>query len=246
MSFFSKILDFSVEWGKVAVGLLMPEQCPVCGGMPVEGNFFCEQCAKGLPWIGERRCAVCSRPFAGMGEGDVCSECAASDFAFRRNVSVFVGEGEVRELVHRLKYGGERWLARPLGRWMAGVLSKEEEIMRKASGLVPVPLHPVKEREREYNQAELLANEVGKWLKLPVCKLLRRRFATQTQTMLTRAGRQRNLRGAFEVTQMQHVKGGNWILVDDVFTTGSTLDACARVLRKADAAEVWAVTVYHA
>ncbi|MCS7009252.1 MAG: ComF family protein [Chthoniobacterales bacterium] len=180
-----------------------------------------------------------------MEPGDVCASCKETRFNFRRNVSCFSRNEVTFGLIHRLKYNGEGWLARPLGKALAKIVEREG-LNEGCAGFVPVPLHPVRERERGYNQADLIAKELGKSFKLPVCRLLRRVIATPKQTVLTRAQRKKNLKNAFVVQNDKKVSGKRWILVDDVFTTGSTLDECARMLRLAGAEDVNAITVCHA
>jgi competence protein ComFC len=149
-------------------------------------------------------------------------------------------------MVHRLKYNRERWLVRPLTDWMAGVADDERLPMEEIAGLVPVPLHAAREREREFNQAALLASSLGKHWKIPVCPLLRRIHFTETQTHFDRRQRMQNLRNAFVLSHNVDITNKKYILVDDVFTTGSTLDECARVLLDGGAGAVWAVTAARA
>jgi len=154
--------------------------------------------------------------------------------------------GEIREMIHRLKYGRERWLARILARWMAELSEDPRLDLSSIDAIVPVPLHRVREREREFNQALLLATALGKIWNKPVRSILLRQRATETQTHFDRQRRMQNLRDAFVLVQNADVSTMNLILVDDIFTTGSTLDECARVLLDADAHAVWAVTAARA
>ena len=109
---------------------------------------------------------------------------------------------------------------------------------------MPVPLHPTKQKEREFNQAERLARKLSGATGIPVnCRLLRRVVATQTQTLLTRKERLANVRKAFAAWPKVHLEGARIVLVDDVFTTGATTSACAGALKKAGAGEVWVWTV---
>jgi ComF family protein len=139
-------------------------------------------------------------------------------------------------VVHALKYEGRRSLARPLARLMR---RRGADVLDGADYLVPVPLHPSRRRQRGFNQAEDLARHIG----LPVLSALRRTRATRPQLDLPAAQRHRNVRRAFALTQGgRHAAGRTVVLVDDVSTTGATLQACARVLKEAGAAEVRALT----
>jgi ComF family protein len=145
-------------------------------------------------------------------------------------------EGSLRAIVHALKYDGRRSLAVPLGLLMR---SHCESVLDTADLLVPVPLHRRRRRQRGFNQAEAIARGIGG---VPVRRLLRRTRATPSQTDLPAARRHANVRGAFRLARGTDVKGLRLVLVDDVCTTGATLESCARVLREAGAADVRAIT----
>jgi ComF family protein len=149
----------------------------------------------------------------------------------------------MREMIHRLKYGRELTLAPVLGRLLNDGLADERIRERVFDGLVPVPLFATREREREFNQSEILARQLQKRCKLPIVKALRRIRSTTTQTHFDRRMRMQNLRDAFALRQNVSVQGQKLLLVDDVFTTGSTLDECARVLREGGAHSVCALTL---
>ena len=151
-------------------------------------------------------------------------------------------EGLVRELVQRFKYGRDQSLMRPLGDLMLGALSDPRLEGKKFDAIVPVPLHAVREREREFNQAALLAQRLASHLRLPVIQCLKRTQATLPQAGFDRSHRLKNLEGAFEI-KGKVTEGASLLLVDDVTTTGTTLNACAEVLMEAGAGEVCAVTV---
>lgn len=171
-----------------------------------------------------------------------CPNCRGEGFAFDCAVAAVRSRGVVREMIHRLKYGGEIWLAVPLARWMLDGLSDPRLAGGRIEALVPVPLHPVRLREREFNQSALLASELSRLSGIPVIHALRRRRPTVTQTKLDRKHRRQNLRDAFVLSKNADVTNLNLLLVDDVLTTGSTLDACALALRAAGAGRVRALT----
>jgi ComF family protein len=145
-------------------------------------------------------------------------------------------------MVHRLKYGKELWLGRVMAGWMREGFGDPRLAGWRADALVPVPLHPRRLREREFNQAEILCQELSCACGLPVLTPLVRRRYTTTQTRLDRKGRRQNLRDAFIPGKNADVTNLNLLLVDDVLTTGSTLDACAAVLLEAGANSVRALT----
>ncbi len=157
-------------------------------------------------------------------------------------MAVVRSRGIVREMIHRLKYGREMWLARPLASWMHDGLSDPRLRGEPIEALVPVPLHPRRLREREFNQSELLAAGLSRLSGIPVLNALRRLRYTTTQTKLDRKHRRQNLRDAFILSKNTRVTNGNLLLVDDVLTTGSTLDACAAALLEGGALSVRALT----
>jgi ComF family protein len=145
-------------------------------------------------------------------------------------------------MVLRLKFGGRAELARPLGRLMAD-LWRGEPRLGPVDGVLPVPLHWVRERRRGYNQALLLAKDFGRRTETPLWDgVLRRKRSTKPQTELGRESRRANVEGAFEVKRPERVRGKSLLLVDDVCTTGATLEACARALKAAGARRVGALT----
>jgi ComF family protein len=152
-----------------------------------------------------------------------------------RSGAIGAYEGRLRDAIHALKYDGRRSLARPLGALMRACGSR---VLESADLVVPVPLHVRRERARGFNQAEDLAHALG----LPVSRALKRRRHTQSQTDLPAEQRHSNVRNAFRLRWGADVRGKCIVLVDDVSTTGATLDACARVLLKGGAREVRALT----
>lgn len=150
--------------------------------------------------------------------------------------------GVVRELLHRFKYGHDECLAVSLGDLLGQALGDERLRAHSFRALVPVPLHPRRQRERGFNQAELLAGRVKGSCGLPVRRLLRRIRPTAPQAGFDREERMRNLQGAFVAAGVVE-PGGDYLLVDDVSTTGATLDACALALRSAGAGRVFAMVV---
>ena len=187
-------------------------------------------------------CRVCGLPGpAGLSEYrcELCVE-HPPHFTIARSFGEY--GGALRELLHLLKYGGMEPLAKPLGKRMAAVARREA--FAACQAVVPVPLDPERKRQRGYNQAELLASAVARELGLPMlaARSLRRVRPTTTQTGLSRTQRRENVKDAF-VADKSLVAGRIILLVDDVMTTGATLDSCARALCTAAAREVLALTV---
>ena len=151
-------------------------------------------------------------------------------------------EGRLRELIHLFKYGGMRPLDRVLGTWLASAYPRLEHF----DALVPMPLHWWKRMQRGFNQSDLLVRELSRRVGVPILDAARRRRRTAVQARLTPAQRRENVRGAFDVPSPERVRGLSLLLVDDVMTTGSTVNACAKALKQAGAARVCVLTVARA
>jgi ComF family protein len=162
---------------------------------------------------------------------------------FEHAVAPYLSRGIVRECIHAFKYHHARYLRSQLSGWLAEALNDPRIAGRAYDAFVPVPLHPVRQREREYNQAEELCRDLTKRTGKPTRRLLRRVRYTTTQTRLDREERMENLRGAFRVSDTEGVKHRHLVLVDDVFTTGSTVEECSRVLLRAGAQSVRVISV---
>jgi ComF family protein len=206
-----------------------PTRGPVCAGcwqsiLPLTPPL-CDRCGDPLPaW------RALSVPLAR------CPRCRRTRRDVDRGRAIGAYDGALRAIVHALKYEGRRSLAKPLGALMR---QRGADLLDGAGCAIPVPLHPSRRRQRGFNQAADLARHVG----LPVVPALRRVRATTTQTGLPAAQRHRNMRDAFAVTDAARtLDGATVLLVDDVSTTGATLDACARALKDAGVREVRALT----
>jgi ComF family protein len=234
------------EWFGATLAFVYPEVCQICDrerAAPAEG-FVCAQCRSQVKVIRPPFCERCGLPY----EGDIttkfeCTNCREMELHFRSARAAAAASGPVLEAIHRYKYQRALWFEP----FLAGLLvsEAEPELRReKWDWIVPVPLHPAKQREREFNQAERLAVRLGAAAGIPVKKdLLRRVAATRTQTLLTREQRAANMRNAFALRPGRQLDGQRIVMVDDVFTTGATTSACARALRNAGAGEICVWTV---
>jgi ComF family protein len=236
-------------------GILFPSDCRLCH-TPLDNISrlpVCRECLGAIEPVREPQCVVCGDRLASaqllMGDGR-CPSCRDSQPGFERAVSFGEYEGELRGLIHLLKYEGVTPAAAPLGRMMAQAIRELLSGRGQVSPLlIPVPLHKNRRRSRAFNQAELIADAAAKRLspRLEVASsILLRQRDTISQVGLSRDERMENMRGAFRVADPARVKGRTIIVVDDVMTTGTTLSECARVLQQAGAERVWAVTVARA
>jgi Predicted amidophosphoribosyltransferases len=242
MNFPSTLKDL----GNAAFALLFPEVCQICEAERAgsDDGFVCSRCWSSVRFIKPPFCERCGLPFSGeITTAFECANCGDVKLYFRSARSAVTTGGPVLEAIHRYKYQRALWfenfLADLLIRQAAAELKRE-----RWDWIVPVPLHPTKQREREFNQAERLASFLGDATGIPVnTRLLRRVTPTPTQTQLTRQQRAANVRDAFVLRERTALSGKRIVVLDDVFTTGATTNACARVLRRAGAEEVCVWTV---
>ena len=222
--------------GKQAVDLLFPPRCAVCGSAE---SFLCSRCQESLTSAELPRCTVCWQP----GTRSVCSKCERAQPAFVGLRSPYVFQGGARELVHGLKYQHQSVLAEPMAELLFRFLADDQ---LPADVLVPVPLFPRRQRVRGYNQSALLARALARRMALAADdRTLVRARNTASQAETRNVDERRvNVRDAFACTGGQ-LAGKRVLLVDDVSTTGATLDACAQALLKASVASVWALTFAH-
>jgi ComF family protein len=239
MHFFGRILDY-----------LLPTSCAYChapvgdSGIP----YFCSSCWTDFAPLYGPVCPCCGRPFdspeaLSHSPGNECGACRQNPPMFDQALSIGYFEGPLREAIHQFKYRPCRSLGRPLGEWMA----QNVRLLTGIDIVMPVPLHTKRLRQRGFNQALLLAHRISEThhVKLSCDNLFRVR-PTRPQVELTGEERVRNVAGAFELHQPGEVEGGRVVLIDDVFTTGATMNECAEVLKDAGAAQVIAFTLARA
>mgnify|MGYP001293376949 FL=1 len=231
------------RFGRTMLDVVYPAHCPGCGSGTAEPGTLCGPCWATIPFIARPYCERLGVPFGIDIGGPLLSPAAiAEPPVFDRARAVALHDGHARAFVHRLKFSDKLDLARPMGRMMAAAGA---EVLAGADALVPVPLHWTRYLWRRFNQSEALAEEVGHWSGIPVApRLIRRTKRTPQQIGLTRNQRIANLQGAFAVPDVARpmIEGRRLVLIDDVHTTGATLNACARVLRRAGASGVDVVT----
>lgn len=234
------------SWLNAGLAFVYPEACQLCGERraKLEEGLVCSRCWTQVRFIRAPFCDRCGLPF----EGEIttqfeCTNCREMEFHFTAARAAVVAKGIVLEAIHRYKYQQAMWFEP----FLADLLLREAlPALREAKWdcVVPVPLFPAKEREREFNQAERLGAPLAKALDVPLqIGWLRRVQPTMTQTRLSREQRAANVRRAFAPRAKLKLTHRRVILVDDVFTTGATTSACARVLRAAGAGAVCVWTV---
>lgn len=234
--------------GRQMLDLVYPRECLVTGS-PVEAEspcrFLSREGMETIFYIAPPHCRTCGAPFYGemLGLRD-CPHCRELNPAFAEGRSVWLLRDAGREIIHELKYNKGRHLLPDI----QTLVRQRNDFMAFLTGgvLVPVPLHPLRERERGYNQSRLIAQQLAGTVNGELQDLLVRVKYTETQTRLDRAARQKNMRSAFSLADKARVDPAQrYILVDDVFTTGSTLNSAAQELRRAGAQRVDVATLGH-
>jgi len=226
---------------------VLPVPCTTCdvalSDDPVP--FFCRSCWESIQPLRGPFCPCCGRPFASSyalqhSPDHLCGPCRSDPPAYTRAWSLYPYASPLQEAVRLFKYNKKVALADALGALMYRATIEPVHI----DMIIPVPLHPARLRTREYNQSLLLADRISRARHIPISynNLIRTR-ETAPQTDLSRAVRLKNLRRAFAVRRPQDIAGRHVLIVDDVFTTGTTVNECAKTLRKAGASEVYVCTL---
>lgn len=240
-------MNAAPDFLRSAASLLYPPSCTICSASVDPGEYLCHECESKISRIVPPFCAKCSQPFDGAITTEfACANCAHRKIYFEAAVSAYRARGIVRHAILNFKYGKEIHLRHLVARWLVAAFDDQRLRDRHFDAIVPVPLHPARERERGFNQAELLAEWLSDHLSLPMRPALERVHYTTTQTAFDRAERMQNLRGAFRLRKKADVRRLRVLLIDDVLTTGSTLSECARVLREAGAQSIFAATAARA
>jgi competence protein ComFC len=234
------------NWLDAGLGLIYPEVCQLCRKQraSLREGFVCSQCWSEVHFIRPPFCQRCGLPFTGeLTATFECTNCRELEFHFRFARAAVISKTVVLEAIHRFKYSRALWFEN----FLAGLLLREAApVLGKKDWdyIVPVPLHPLRKREREFNQAEILARRLADETHIPLNdKILRRIVPTATQTVLTREKRATNMKNAFAVRNGSRLAGKRIIVLDDILTTGATTNACARALRAAGATDVCVWTV---
>ena len=223
---------------------IFPENysCYVCDRDVFNNPYYiCDVCKKTLPYNADRTCLHCGEPL--ITEGNYCKRCKGKKFIVDRAVAPFLYTNELAYLIHSLKYNGKKYIAKCLAKFMADYVINQNLF---GNVIIPIPLCDKRFKQRGFNQSELLANEIGKILNLPVNTVsLKRIKETPTQTELDFIERQKNIKDAFRVYKPKLIRGKSIFLIDDVYTTGATTNECARVLKDAGASCVYVLTAAH-
>ncbi|MCK8827015.1 ComF family protein [Natroniella acetigena] len=230
----SKVYNFILE-------LLYPAwpSCPACGREFSSSEIgFCSECIDEIEFIGDDYCIKCGK----LTENKLCLDCREQERFFSQARAVGLYDAGLKEYIKQLKYEQRQQLARPL----AGLLTRYAEYYYQINRLdliTYIPIHKERLEERGFNQAYLLAKQLASELRLPIKSLLARIVDTARQSELARQERLQNLAGKFKIENQQLVKGQRILLVDDIFTTGATVNEASKLLLEAGAKDVKVITL---
>jgi ComF family protein len=239
-----RFYDLTVPWGSAFLSLLFPEKCLCCRRVyhreSPDRPGLCSECEKDIKWVEPPFCPRCQQPFLAGTDSHLCPACLQDKPFFDLARAAVVYQGKMARAIQRFKYHGEVTLAADLGLFW----SKVDLDDLPFEIIIPVPLYPRRLRKRGFNQALLLGKalvqKTGREISI---RNLRRIRNTVPQVELDHGEREKNMRGAFDVREPSAIKGKSLLLVDDVFTTGATVNECAKVLKKSGAREVFVLTL---
>jgi ComF family protein len=247
-----RVRTWLAEASDAVVSVIFPAGCRICEKLLADARRIpvCEECLSSFERVSELACEICGRPLPGLtrkeGEQQLCPACHDKTYAFDRARSLAIYQGPLVQAILLLKFEQ----IEPLGEWFAerlAELARSGGVTLQADVVVPVPLHRERERERGYNQAALISKPLAKRLRLPhKAVLLMRTRARPDKRILSLEERWESVRGAFATRPGSQVDNLRVLLIDDVLTTGATLDACARALLDAGAKSVVGLTVARA
>jgi len=228
--------------------VLLPATCKLCHSVVEDFRLgvVCQSCWDHVKLIEPPLCSTCGYAFpskAISSAGALCGACRRGLYRFDVARAWAPFQDSVKEIIHELKYGCHSSLARPLAARLAVAFEAQRDRLQ-ADWLIPVPLHPARKRERGFNQSGEIARHFSHIVGVPLAQhWLSRPRQTKVQAGLTRRERRQNVRGAFETSKKAEIRGKTILLIDDVFTTGATVNECARILKQSGAAKIAVLTV---
>jgi len=233
------------------LNFVFPLNCKICK-KPIQeskGYSICEDCFKTIELIEQPYCIKCGKPlvptdFFKQNREILCLDCKIKKYSFEFSRSTGIYDKVLKKCIHLFKYYGEKKLAKALGKLMVDYLLKNGEFENKLDLIIPVPLHKNDLKKRGFNQSVLLGKVVGDYFSIPVREsVLVKKKLTPFQVNLSKKERSKNILRAFSVEKPKEIKGKNILILDDVFTTGSTVEECAKELMKARAKNIFVLTL---
>ena len=235
MNSFQKITTYFLN-------LIFPPRCVFCGQiMPPHTDFLvCSQCEDNLPYASGHLCKICGTHIDMVYGNNICYECRHTKRYFDRAVAPFFYEGLVKNAIIKFKFSGAAANKKVFSKYMIEMIREFDKI----DCILFTPISGKRHRQRGYNQSELLAEDIIKQLsEIPMYNILRKIKETKPQSKLPKKDRRNNVKDAYIVTGSEKIKDKQVLLIDDVLTTGSTVNECAKVLKKSGAKKVYVLTL---
>ncbi|WP_034601961.1 ComF family protein [Clostridiisalibacter paucivorans] len=237
------------EYLNACINLIYPEEgvCFICDEYYTTGieDHICPLCRKHINRIGDHICSICGKPLEKGYIPHICHECIQFKRYFDRAIAPVVYEGRIKEAIHRYKYNKKPYMYKVFGPMMMKKLIEED--MDSFDIIVPVPLHRKRWINRGFNQSLLLAKYISKIIDKPIIdKRLIKKIDTTAQNKLDKIERLKNVKGAFKVKKGEIFKNKEILLIDDVFTTGATVNECSKILKEAGGKKVYVLTIARA
>ena len=233
------------------LNFVFPLDCKICE-KPIResrGYSICEDWFKTIELIEHPYCIKCGKPlltndFFEQNREILCLDCKRKKYSFEFSRSIGIYHKTLKKCIHLFKYYGEKKLAKPLGKLMVDYLLKNNEFENKFDLIIPVPLHKNDLKKRGFNQSVLISKVIGDYFSVPVGEsVLTKKTETSFQVNLSKKEREKNILKAFSVEKSEEIKGKNILILDDVFTTGATVEECAKELIKSQANNIFVLTL---
>lgn len=222
--------------------LVYPPKCPVCKACISEKDILCDKCLNSIAKLSPPFCKICGEPIAE--ENKQCKKCRRKNSVFKQHWSICKYEGVIKECIHLFKYNRRLGLNKVFSALIKDFIKTYQLPVEEIDCIAPVPLHKSRLREREFNQADLIAEDISKEFSIDLeSNLIKRIRNTRSQVDLPKFARYKNVKDAFALNALFSVEGKNLLLVDDVMTTGATLEEAANILKKNGAKDIYALTL---
>lgn len=241
--FIKKSVFLTIKSYQKGLDLILPPRCSSCGEVCSDHHKLCADCWNQLSFLSSPQCPSCGWPLPFTTQDILCGSCLQTPLPYE-GWSIFSYQGLIRQLILRFKHGDATYLAPTLARFLLTGNLKRQKTFQSCDYLIPVPLHRWRMVKRQYNQATLLSRELSKLTCVPVqTDILFRKKHTQSQHLKSRKQRRDNVKDVFVVQNEQILQGKTVCLIDDVWTTGSTLKNCAYALKKGGAKKIYALSL---
>ena len=224
------------------LNIIYPPRCILCQEIiPIKNNYICKKCSYEDYLIKGNRCEKCSRQIVNTSK-KLCKDCENQNHSYEKGFALFEYKGKIKGALYRLKYAREKEVGKALGNLIVKYY-KNEIKNSKIDLIIPVPIHPSKIRKRGYNQAQVIAKQISKDFKIPLRNdILIRIRNTRPQSKLSKKQRANNLVGAFSLNKPIDKSVKNILIIDDIYTTGSTIENCSKILKQNADIKIYFVT----